>query len=221
MLTSGKPGRAALCCLVVLAFGCVASAQSGRRGTKSSAAAVEAAAQPSPTPAKAEAAKEPAAKIKLVVGGSLPRGATDRAAVIYNNFVMTLTASPLVEVASVGALTRAAAVARARGEAETYVVLVEMTKDSFQNGSVMINSQDLKVSFTAFEPVTGKAKGKGKLYYQAMGGGGNRSAGGVGDTPVKITPEAAGEELAEMVLAWLARPENRPAKPPAGPAPKN
>jgi hypothetical protein len=96
---------------------------------------------------------------------------------------------------------------RAKNETEAYVVWVQMEKDSFQNGQIVVNSPDLAVKYNVFEPRTGDAKAKGKVFYQAMAG--PRGRAGSSD-PVKITAEAAGIEAAERVMDWFVLVKNQP-----------
>src|SRR5882724_8252277 len=69
-----------------------------------------------------------------------------------------------------GDMKRSGAVKRARTETELIVVLLQFDIDSFQNGTIILNSPDLDVRVLAFAPRTGKEQFKGKVYYKAVGG---------------------------------------------------
>jgi hypothetical protein len=83
------------------------------------------------------------------------------------------------------------------------VVLVHFGIDSFQEGTILLNSQDLIVEYSVFAPTTGKQQSKGKVYFQQVGGGRLRKSEWPTGTPIKITTEATGIEAAEQLYAWL------------------
>ncbi len=213
-----RGARAKVLCVMASALllaGGAAYAQSGRRAPKSSASAAgdEAAANPSPTPTPSPAGPRRDLKgVTLIIGVEIKGGANGHAAqVVFDNFAVHL-ANAGAKVSSLGESKREVAVKRAQGEAEAYVVWLQMEKDSFQNGQIVVNSPDLTVKYSIFEPRTGESKAKGKVFYQAMAG--PRGRAGSSD-PVKITAEAAGIETADRVIDWfmLVRTQPPPGRP--------
>lgn len=124
--------------------------------------------------------------------------------VIYSSFINRLNQYRGLTSKAIGDLKREQVVKRARGEAEALVVLLHFDIDNFQDGTILLNSQDLVVEYSVFAPRTGKQKSKGKVYYQGVGGGRLRKSEWPTGTPIKITPEAAGVEAAEQMYTWLA-----------------
>jgi len=122
---------------------------------------------------------------------------------IFSSFVHRLSEVANVTTTSAGDLKREAAVARAKKEADAFVVLLEFDIDSFQNGTIILNSPDLNVKVLALNPHTGQEKFKGKVYYKAVGGGVMKRDNWPNGTPIKITTEAVGIEAAEQILDWL------------------
>src|SRR5215813_2299878 len=128
---------------------------------------------------------------------------------IFNSFVKQLSQVANVTTTSVGDLKHQAAVARAKKETDAFVVLLEFDIDSFQNGTIILNSPDLNVKVLALNPQTGAEKFKGKIYYKAVGGGVMKRDNWPNGTPIKITPEAVGVEAAEQILDWLVLESRR------------
>jgi hypothetical protein len=83
------------------------------------------------------------------------------------------------------------------------VVLLQFDIDSFQNGTIILNSPDLDVRVLAFAPRTGKEQFKGKVYYKAVGGPMMKKDNGPNGTPIKITTEGVGIEAADQLHDWL------------------
>lgn len=123
---------------------------------------------------------------------------------IYASFVNRLDQFPSIVATSLGDVKRDQAVKRARSERHALVVLLQFEVDFYQEGTILINSQDLVVKYAVFAPVTGKEQSKGKVYYQGIGGGRLRKSEWPTGTPIKITTEGAGIEAAEQLHAWLA-----------------
>ena len=180
------------------------SAQSGRRATR---------ARPTPepmpiiTPAPTPEAKERRnlPDVPVIIAGRIgPRVMKARAEVIYNRFAARIGDS--MKVASVGLAKRDDAVKRAQAEAWPFVVFVEFEFESYRDGAVVFSSPDILVKYSVIDAQTGKTKSNGRVYFQPNG-----AAERGGDAPVKITPEAAGEEVAERVLDWFSL-SGRPAK---------
>lgn len=122
---------------------------------------------------------------------------------IYASFVNRLNEYSSIKATSIGDLKRSQATKRARGEAESIVVMLQFSIDSFQEGTILLNSHDLIVEYAVFEPLTGKQISKGKVYYQQVGGGRLRKSEWPNGIPIKITTEATGVEAAEQLYAWL------------------
>jgi hypothetical protein len=122
---------------------------------------------------------------------------------IYASFINRLNQYSTVKALPIGDLKRGDAKKRARGESEAFVVLVHFGIDSFQEGTILLNSQDLIVEYSVFAPTTGKQQSKGKVYFQQVGGGRLRKSEWPTGTPIKITTEATGIEAAEQLYAWL------------------
>ena len=180
-------------------------AQSGRRTSKPVAA-------PSPDPLIVPEAAKPShsrslvplnQKVTLLIGRHRTKRQLQSEDTIFASFVNRLTEDPNINGASIGDLERQDAVLRAKNETRSLVVLLSFEIDSFQNGTIILNSPDLQVEYQILEPVTGKKLTKGKIYFQSIGGGRMRRSEWPGGTPIKITAEAAGIEAADHVHDWL------------------
>lgn len=124
-------------------------------------------------------------------------------ATILANFVKQLNEFKNVSATTIGDLNRNRARKRAKQETETIVLLLQFDIDSFQKGTYILNSPDLDVRVLAFGPGTGQEKFKGKVYYKAQEGPMLKRDNWPGGTPIKITAEAVGVEVAEQVHDWL------------------
>lgn len=82
-------------------------------------------------------------------------------------------------------------------------MLVRFDIDTFQKGTIFLNSPDMDVDVSVFAPVTGQEKFKGKVYYKAVGGPMLKKDNWPNGTPIRITTEAVGIEAAEQVRDWL------------------
>ena len=118
---------------------------------------------------------------------------------IFENFLSRLNELKNVTATSIGDIKRDAMVKRAKSESDSILVLVRFDVDSFQKGTLILNSPDLDVDVSVFAPVTGQEKFKGKVYYKAMGGPNVKKDNWPSGTPIKITTEAVGVEAAEQV----------------------
>lgn len=207
--------------LAVLLFGGLietgeADAQSGRRAVKPSS--------PSSTTTVPDAAENPGtAAEKPLAPGQLPSkvrllaarqptsrhlGTEDQ---IFASFVKQLNRYDNIEAVSIGDVKEGQAIERAKGETEAFVVLLRFDIDSFQSGTIIMNSQDLQIEYSVFAPDTGKRQSKGKVYFQGIGGGRLRKSEWPNGTPIKITPEAAGIEAADGLYFWLKLAANKKA----------
>jgi len=187
-----------------------AKAQSGRRAAKPQT--------PVPTTSRESASPEEsptAESVKLPDPGGLPtkvrllvaRQPTSKHLhtedQILASFVKHLNHYDNIEAASIGDLKESRAVERAKAETEGYVILMKFDIDSFQDGTIMVNSQDLEIEYFVLTPGTGKKQTKGKVYFQGIGGGRMRKSNWPNGTPIRITPEAAGIEAADGLYFWL------------------
>lgn len=156
---------------------------------------------PAPTPEAKERRNLPAVPV-IIAGRIGPRVMKARAEVIYSHFAARIGDS--MKVASVGLAKRDEAVKRAQAAAWPFVVFVEFEFESYRDGAVVFSSPDILVKYSVIDAQTGKTKSNGRVYFQPNGAGGRG-----GDAPIKITPEAAGEEVAERVLDWFSLSERR------------
>ena len=189
--------RTALLSLFLFVLCVSAAAQSGRRVRDARPA------EPQPAPIiTPKIAIEPANRrnlpdIPIAVAGRIGSKVTrPRAEVIYNNFASRL--GEYMKVTSLGLAKRDDAVKGARAHGWQYVVFVEFEFEPYRDGRVVLSSPDIVVNYSIIDATTGKSKEKGTIYYRPGGGSG----------PVKITPEAAGRQAAELVLDWFALPAN-------------
>jgi hypothetical protein len=179
----------------------VAQGQSGRRPP-----------QPSPPtpPQKEETVETPESdearvpKIKVLIG----RQPTSRRLLsedtIYAAFVERLNKQKGIEAIPIGDLKkRDQAVKRARAESESFVVLLQLEIDNYQEGTIVLNSPDLQIKYLVFAPVTGHEKYKGEVYFQAIGGARARKDAWPNGPPIKITPEGAATAAADGLYDWL------------------
>lgn len=201
--------------LILLLFGGVqeareAEAQSGRRAAKPSSSPTSTPPAPNVATEKADNAAE-----KPLAPGQLPsrvrllaaRQPTSRHLPtedqIFASFVKHLNRYDNIEATSIGDVKEGQAIERARSETEAFVILLKFDIDSFQSGTIIMNSQDLQIEYSVFAPDTGKRQTKGKVYFQGIGGGRLRKSDWPNGTPIKITPEAAGIEAADGLYFWL------------------
>ncbi|HEV7473466.1 MAG TPA: hypothetical protein VGN90_05405 [Pyrinomonadaceae bacterium] len=122
---------------------------------------------------------------------------------IFASFVKQLNRYENVEATSVGDNKEEQAVERAKAETEAFVILLKFDIDSFQNGTIITNSQDLQIEYSVLAPRTGKRQTKGKVYFQGIGGGRMRKSEWPNGTPIRITTEATGIEAADGLYFWL------------------
>jgi len=194
--------------VVLLAFvGGVAHAQSGRRAPKPQATPDKTEATPAseaaPDTSKAAAREELARKIKVVVARQSTSKTLASEDVIYASFVNRLNEFGTVVTTSIGDLNRDQAIKRAKAETDAFVVLMQFEIDSFQHGTIVMNSPDLKITYFVFAPRSGKEMTKDKIYFQAIGGARARKDEWPKGPPLKITPAAAGIAAADRLHDWL------------------
>jgi hypothetical protein len=190
-----------IACVFSLLLALEADGQSGRRAPRPAATTNPTTELPV---APSSSSPELARKVTVLVG----RQPTSRHLLsedsIYASFVQRLSEYSSITATPIGDLKREKAVKRAQTEPEAFVVLLQFDIDSYQEGTILLNSQDLVVKYTVFAPGTGKQQSKGKVYYQTVGGGRLRKSEWPTGTPIKITTEAAGIEAAEQFYSWLA-----------------
>ena len=184
-------------------------AQSGRRSTKPSSSInstpppVVTTVNISPEAEKPLAPGELPSKVSLLVGRQPTSKHLHTEDQIFASFVKQLNRYENIEATSVGDLKEGQAVERAKAEAKAFVVLLKFDIDSFQGGTIIMNSQDLQIEYAVLAPHTGKKQTKGKVYFQAIGGGRMRKSDWPNGTPIRITPEASGIEAADGLYFWL------------------
>lgn len=181
-----------------------ADAQSGRRAT-SPASPVS---STPTTPAESETTKEPApgklpTRVQLLVARQPTSKHLYSEDQIFASFIKQLNRYENIEATSIGDLKESRAVERARAESDAYVILMKFDIDSFQNGTIIVNSQDLEIEYGVLAPRSGKRQTKGKVYFQGIGGGMMHKGDWPNGTPIRMTPEAAGIEAADGLYFWL------------------
>jgi hypothetical protein len=183
---------------------CEGAAQSGRRATQSSAPT-----NTTETPKNVEhksSGPELSRPLTLLVARQPTSKHFAAEDTILASFVEHLSDYTSLKTQAIGDLKRSDAIKRARGEtadSDRYVVLLEFTVDSFQEGTILLNSQDLIVEYSVLSPHTAREVTKGKVYFQNIGGGRLRKSSWPTGTPIKITTEATGIEAAEQLYASL------------------
>src|SRR6266850_6273903 len=122
---------------------------------------------------------------------------------IVASFLKRLSEFANLSTETIGDLKRSDAILRAKTVTEALVILVQFDIDSFQNGTIILNSPDLDVRVLVFEPKTGRERFKGKVYYKAVGGPMMKKDNWPNGPPIKITTEAVGIEAADQLHDWL------------------
>ena len=199
--------------LAVLLVGVVfetreADAQSGRRSSKPSSSVTSTPPAPVVTTENPEAEKplapgELPAKVRLLVARQPTSKHLLSEDQILASFVKQLNRYDNIEATSVGDVKEGQAVERAKTETEAFVILLKFDIDSFQSGTIIMNSQDLQIEYSVLAPHTGKRQTKGKVYFQGIGGGRMRKQDWPNGTPIRITTEATGIEAADGLYFWL------------------
>jgi hypothetical protein len=213
------------CAVLLLIFGVIlevgeAEAQSGRRAAKPSTpvsstppAPVATPEGPNPDTEKLLAPGELPAKVRLLVARQPTSKHFHTEDQILASFVKHLNQYENIEATSIGDTKEGQAVERAKSETEAFVILMKFDIDSFQNGTIIMNSQDLQIEYFVLAPHTGKRQTKGKVYFQGIGGGRMRKSNWPNGTPIRITPEAAGIEAADGLYFWLKLAAMKKATP--------
>jgi hypothetical protein len=183
-------------------------AQSGRRADPPSSSATPTPAMPATGNINAEAEKplhpgELPTKVRLLVARQPTSKHLHTEDQIFASFVKQLNRYENIEATSVGDIKEGQAVERAKAETDAFVVLLRFDIDNFQGGTIIMNSPDLQIDYSVLAPQTGKKQAKGKVYFQAIGGGRMRRSDWPNGTPIKITPEGTGIEAADGLYFWL------------------
>ena len=188
---------------VLLLISTQSVAQSGRKTNKPQTPTNAPSVSDDSTTPKAGNARDLKHKVILLVG----RRPADKHRLsedaIFANFVKRLNEIKNVHAISLGDIKQDALVKRAKSEAEAISVFVHFDVDTFQNGTIFLDSPDLDVFVSVFAPVSGQQKFKGKVYYKAVGGPMLKKDNWPSGTPIRITTEAVGIEAAEQVRDWL------------------
>ena len=142
--------------------------------------------------------------VKLLIGKQPTSKHQPSEDVIFASFIKRLGEFKNLNGSLIGEITREHAAKRAQKETDAYVVLVQFIVDKYQRGKIVLDSPDLEIKYFVFAPLSVQPQLKGKVYYQAIGGGQRRKSTWPEDPPVKITVEAAGIEAAERLHDWLA-----------------
>ena len=187
-----------------------AEAQSGRRAVKppSPVTSMPPGSVPPGGGADPDLAKPPrpgelSSKVRLLVARQPTSKHFHTEDQILASFVKHLNQYENIEATSIGDSKEGQAVERAKSETKAFVIIMKFDIDSFQNGTIIMNSQDLQIEYFVLAPHTGKRQTKGKVYFQGIGGGRMRKSNWPNGTPIRITPEAAGIEAADGLYFWL------------------
>jgi hypothetical protein len=182
-----------------------AQAQSGRRVSKPQGNTTPSPAAANPSPEEGTKPSQGGLKQKaiLLVARQPTTKRFQTEDQILASFIKHLNEYENIEATSIGDVRDGQAVERAKAETEAFVILLKFDIDSFQSGTIILNSQDLQIEYSVLAPRTGKKQTKGKVYFQGIGGGRMRKSGWPNGTPIRITPEAAGIEAADGLYFWL------------------
>lgn len=187
---------------VLLLISTQSFAQSGRKTNKPQTPTNAPSVSDDTTPT-ASNARDLKHKVTLLVGRRPAENHRLSEDAIYANFVKRLNEIKNVRAVPLGDIKQDALVKRAKSETEAISVFVQFDVDTFQNGTIFLDSPDLDVFVSVFAPVTGQQKFKGKVYYKALSGPNVKKDNWPNGTPIRITTEAVGVEAAEQVRDWL------------------
>ena len=204
-----KPRSAFVVSTLLLLFSIDTLAQSGRRAPKPQQPPVTTPESEAETRPKTAGGRELKHKVSLIVARELSSDRLLSEEAIFSNFVKQLSEFSNVTVTDVGDLKRDHAVKRAKKETDAAVVLVQFDVDEFQAGTIIVNATDLDVKILVFAPQTGQKKFEGKVYYKAVGGPMLKRDNWPSGTPIRMTTEAVGIEVAEQVRDWLIVEEQK------------
>lgn len=203
-----RPRSAFVVSTLLLLFSIDTLAQSGRRAPKPQISPVITPQPETETRPKTDG-RELKRKVSLVVARELSSDRLISEEAIFSHFVKQLSEFTNVTVTDAGDLKRDHAVKRAKAETDAAVVLVQFDVDEFQAGTIITNPTDLEVKILVFAPRTGQKKFEGDVYYKSVGGLMLKRDNWPSGTPVRMTTEAVGIEIAEQVRDWLIVEEQR------------
>ncbi|MCA1606022.1 MAG: hypothetical protein LC775_11255 [Acidobacteria bacterium] len=213
------------CALALLVLGVTVEAietkaQSGRRAAKPSSpvtakppASATAGESSNPEKVKPPTPGELSTKVQLLVARQPTSKHFQSEDQIFASFIKHLNKYENIEATSIGDVKEDQALQRAKSEADAFVILMKFDIDSFQSGTIILNSQDLYIEYSVLAPKTGKRQTKGKVFFQGIGGGRLRKDNWPNGTPIRITPEAAGIEAADGLYFWLKLAAMKKASP--------
>lgn len=198
--------------LLLLGLSIETEAQSGRRGSRSTTPLSTTSTPATPATTEHSTSDSPKqseqnalpSRLRILVARLPTSKHLHTEDVIAASFVKRLNQYANLECSSIGDVREGQAGARAKAETDALVVLLKFDIDSYQSGTIILNSQDLEIEYFVFAPRTGKKQTKGKVYFQGIGGGRMRKSDWPNGTPIKITAEGAGTEAAEDLYSWIA-----------------
>jgi hypothetical protein len=176
-------------------------AQSGRRAKPPQSPSIPP--QTNEEPAPKLGARDLTHKVTLLVARQTTSKKLLSEDAIFANFVSHLNEIKNVTATSIGDYKKDDLTKRAKTETDAILILVKFDVDTFQNGTIFLNSPDLDVDVLVFAPVSGHEEFNGKVYYKAVGGPMLKKDNWPSGTPIRITTEAVGIEAAEQVRDWL------------------
>ena len=166
------------CCLALflLLFGqsSKAEAQSGRRVGKpqpESSPVPQPIASPDPSTSNAAAAPPPGSlkqTVRLMIGRHSTQRHLQSEDVIFASFVKRLNSFPNVATTAIGELKRQEAVIQAKNISDSFVVLLSFEIDSFQNGTIILNSPDLQTSIRYLRHAQARNLQRGKSTFSQL-----------------------------------------------------
>ncbi len=196
--------------LLLLCFSASVFPQSGRRASPSRGQSADrnanqaASDENNKTDIKPFAGRQLNTPVKLLIARRLSSKHLLSEDVISSGFVKRLNEFSGITATPIGESKREEAVKKSKEQTDAFVVLLQFGIDSFQSGTVILNSQSLEIEYAIFAPLSGKQQAKGKVYYQPVGSGRMRKSGWPNGTPIKITPEGAAVDAAEQLYYSLA-----------------
>ena len=205
--------------LLTAAMESEASAQSGRKTnnkppTTTSPAPIETTRPPATEETKGSLTVAPLIKVRLLFARQLTSKHFSHEDVIAASFFKRLTDYLNFDCTAIGDLKQSRAIARAKSESDAFVVLLKFDINSYQSGTIILDSPDLEIEYVVYAPRTGRKHVNGKIYFQTIGGGRMQRSGWPNGTPIRITPEGAGVEAAEtlhhLLLAKAAITRQQP-----------
>jgi len=198
------------CCLLLLACGLLAQGQSGRRQTRVEPAAPIPTPTPEPTPTPKIEKKDSAL---LLYVGMDRSGAFSRYPFTYYDAALAGCAGELRENTSERVdmaereLTRSDAINKAKGDAKTYVIYLQLRNPTFGSSTTAESDSNIELEYIVFAPTTAKVVASGTTYQNARRAGPvvvGPSGGGVGNAMYRQELlKRAGEDAAQRIIKSL------------------